>query len=94
MNVVDKRVREFAYQIWQSEGEPEGQEMRHWVMACKLAEAERSAPPVRTEDSFPKLAKNSAAEPSSSLTENGETSGISDAGQALDSLESTSSLSR
>ncbi|MGE8064735.1 DUF2934 domain-containing protein [Pseudomonas sp. NPDC089569] len=40
----DKRIREFAYQIWESEGKPEGQEHRHWEMARKLAEAEALAP--------------------------------------------------
>ncbi|BCX68460.1 MULTISPECIES: DUF2934 domain-containing protein [Pseudomonas] len=44
MSTDDKRIREFAYQIWESEGKPEGQEARHWEMACKLAEAEALAP--------------------------------------------------
>ncbi|MFJ4066104.1 DUF2934 domain-containing protein [Pseudomonas sp. NPDC089996] len=44
MSVEEKRVREFAYQIWESEGKPEGQEERHWDMARKLAEAEALAP--------------------------------------------------
>lgn len=33
-------VRQFAYQIWESEGRPEGQAARHWDMACKLAAGE------------------------------------------------------
>ena len=44
MSTDDKRVREFAYQIWESEGKPEGQDARHWEMARKLAEAEALAP--------------------------------------------------
>ncbi|AMK31798.1 DUF2934 domain-containing protein [Pseudomonas mosselii] len=44
MSVEEKRIREFAYQIWESEGKPAGQENRHWEMACKLAEAEALAP--------------------------------------------------
>ncbi|WP_439878816.1 DUF2934 domain-containing protein [Pseudomonas prosekii] len=44
MSTDDKRVREFAYQIWESEGKPEGHEERHWEMARKLAEAEALAP--------------------------------------------------
>lgn len=44
MSTDDKRVREFAYQIWESEGKPEGHEARHWEMARKLAEAEALAP--------------------------------------------------
>ncbi|MBC2688656.1 MULTISPECIES: DUF2934 domain-containing protein [Pseudomonas] len=50
MSTDEKRVREFAYQIWESEGQPQGQEARHWEMARKLAEAEALAPakPVKT----------------------------------------------
>ena len=44
MSTEDKRVREFAYQIWESEGKPQGQEARHWEMARKLAEAEALTP--------------------------------------------------
>ena len=44
MSAEEKRIREFAYQIWESEGKPEGQEERHWEMARKLAEAEAIAP--------------------------------------------------
>lgn len=36
----EHRVREFAYQIWESEGKPDGQAERHWDMAWKLAEAQ------------------------------------------------------
>lgn len=53
MDIDDKRISEFAYQIWQSEGEPEGQEERHWDMARKLAEAESSSAPAHVEDSLP-----------------------------------------
>lgn len=44
MKADEQRVRELAYQIWQSEGCPHGQDARHWQMACKLAEAESTAP--------------------------------------------------
>jgi len=40
MKVNERRVRELAYQIWESEGRPEGQHDRHWRMARSLAEAE------------------------------------------------------
>jgi hypothetical protein len=40
MNLDEKRLREFAYQIWESEGKPYGQATRHWEMACKLVAAE------------------------------------------------------
>ena len=42
MNQQEQRIRELAYEIWQSEGRPEGQDARHWEMACKLAEAQNS----------------------------------------------------
>ncbi|KQN48839.1 hypothetical protein ASE98_05485 [Pseudomonas sp. Leaf48] len=60
MSTDDKRIREFAYQIWESEGKPEGQEARHWEMARKLAEAEALAP-----SKSPKAAtvKGTAAKP-------------------------------
>ncbi|MCP8466262.1 DUF2934 domain-containing protein [Pseudomonas sp. ZM23] len=40
MKVSEQRVRELAYQIWESEGRPEGQQERHWRMALSLAEGE------------------------------------------------------
>jgi Protein of unknown function (DUF2934) len=65
MSTDDKRVREFAYQIWESEGKPEGQEARHWEMACKLAEAEALAPtkPAKTNSGKTAASKPSAAKP-------------------------------
>ncbi|MEH6564300.1 MAG: DUF2934 domain-containing protein [Halopseudomonas sp.] len=36
MSDYDNRVRELAYQIWESEGKPEGQGERHWQMAREL----------------------------------------------------------
>ncbi|WP_296268511.1 DUF2934 domain-containing protein [Pseudomonas sp. UBA6562] len=47
MSVEDKRIREFAYQIWESEGKPDGEDERHWKMARKLAEAEAVAPKAK-----------------------------------------------
>ncbi|MGA4635999.1 DUF2934 domain-containing protein [Pseudomonas solani] len=40
MSADEQRIREFAYQIWESEGKPSGQDARHWEMARKLAESE------------------------------------------------------
>ncbi|MEN5092547.1 DUF2934 domain-containing protein [Pseudomonas protegens] len=59
MSTDDKRIREFAYQIWESEGKPEGHEARHWEMARKLAEAEALAPsqPPKTAKAKPATAK-------------------------------------
>ena len=59
MSADEKRIREFAYQIWESEGQPKGQDARHWEMARKLAEAEALAPNKSTarQSSKPKLPK-------------------------------------
>jgi hypothetical protein len=56
VDIDEKRISDFAYYIWQSEGEPEGEEARHWEMARKLAEAERSSPPVHVQETFPDAA--------------------------------------
>ncbi|MCX7079210.1 MAG: DUF2934 domain-containing protein [Pseudomonas sp.] len=56
MSTDEKRVREFAYQIWESEGKPEGQEARHWEMARKLAEAEALTPTKSSKTSTTKAA--------------------------------------
>lgn len=39
-------IRELAYQIWESEGCPEGQAARHWEMACVLAQTAVGPPPA------------------------------------------------
>ncbi|CAM2768792.1 Protein of unknown function [Pseudomonas gessardii] len=62
MSTEDKRIREFAYQIWESEGKPEGQEARHWEMARKLAEAEAQTPSKPKASTKPK-AKPPAEKP-------------------------------
>ena len=75
MSTDDKRIREFAYQIWESEGKPEGQEARHWDMACKLAEAEALAPKKSTKAPASKAApkKTGDAKLSPDKTLNGKT---------------------
>lgn len=47
MNVDEETVRQLAQLIWETEGQPEGQDARHWEMATKLAESAAMAP-VRT----------------------------------------------
>ncbi len=65
MSADEKRIREFAYQIWESEGKPVGHEHRHWEMARKLAEAEALAPDKTSASKAnkPKLPKVDAATP-------------------------------
>lgn len=40
MTADEERIRDFAYQIWESEGRPADMHDRHWEMARKLVEAE------------------------------------------------------
>lgn len=30
----EDQIRQYAYQLWESEGKPSGQEERHWCDAC------------------------------------------------------------
>ena len=62
MSTDDKRIREFAYQIWESEGKPEGHEARHWEMARKLAEAEALAPKKSPKSGAGKTATTKASD--------------------------------
>jgi len=74
MSTDDKRIREFAYQIWESEGKPEGQEERHWEMARKLAEAEALAPKKPPKAAGSKVAgKTTAAKSAEAKTLDGKT---------------------
>lgn len=68
MNTDDKRIREFAYEIWEAEGKPEGQEARHWEMARKLLDPEAQehhppAPSARTLSKPKEVAPNTASRP-------------------------------
>ncbi len=40
MQLNENRIRECAYQIWESEGRPNGSADEHWHKACKSLEAE------------------------------------------------------
>ena len=49
-HINEHQIREFAYQIWESEGKPEGHGQRHWDMACKLAATQTNATPLDVMD--------------------------------------------
>ncbi|HSC67774.1 MAG TPA: DUF2934 domain-containing protein [Cellvibrio sp.] len=65
MSPYEKRVRELAYQIWESEGRPAGHEYRHWEMACKLVEMD--AEPLNSRDTRNPLQMQPANEPGQPL---------------------------
>jgi septal ring-binding cell division protein DamX len=56
----EQRIRELAYQIWEAEGCPDGEQDRHWSLASRLASeavrAETPTPPARVSRSRPRAA--------------------------------------
>lgn len=48
----EQRIRERAYQLWESEGCPEGQAMRHWHEACQQIQAEDGASSRTSEETL------------------------------------------
>lgn len=46
-SITEDRVRKLAYQIWEAEGRPHGQDLRHWEMAQVLAISPTVKTPVR-----------------------------------------------
>ena len=62
MSQKDKRIREFAYQIWESEGRPDGQQERHWEMARILAEADAVTVPATPRKTRAKTAGSAATD--------------------------------
>lgn len=54
----EQTIRELAYQIWEAEGRPDGQQERHWSLAHKLSSqavrAEAAPPPSRVSRSRPR----------------------------------------
>lgn len=59
-SLPEQQIRELAYQIWESEGKPHGQDARHWDIACKLA-AESLAPAPAAIAKKPRARKTAAA---------------------------------
>ena len=43
--VLEQRIRERAYKIWENAGRPEGRQLEHWELA-QLAIAEQDALPT------------------------------------------------
>lgn len=59
--IDEQQIREYAYQIWLTEGCRQGQAQRHWDMARQLAEAETlaaSAPPPAARPSSTRKARS------------------------------------
>ena len=60
MNQNENRIRELAYQIWESEGKPHGQSARHWDIASRLAADDTDSISLQqAESAIPKARKAS-----------------------------------
>jgi hypothetical protein len=40
---LERRIRERAYQLWDSEGRQMGKDEEYWLRACEMIEAEQTA---------------------------------------------------
>lgn len=49
----EARIGRFAQLIWESEGRPAGQDLRHWYMAVKLVDAAAQPDPLASPDAEP-----------------------------------------
>jgi hypothetical protein len=69
-DIVEESVRIAAYYIWEKEGRPDGEDLRHWYLAIAELSSNRSSPPKRTakKTSIAKPKKISATRPKSNRT--------------------------
>lgn len=75
MNEQEQRIRAFAYEIWQTEGQPEGQGERHWEMARKLVEAQDSGIPASASASKPRKSTTKPTDVTAALSSAAEQPG-------------------
>jgi len=62
MGSRDEHIREIAYQLWEAEGRPEGQQIRHWETArIQAAKEDPYSRPKRSVD--PSEARGQDGEP-------------------------------
>ena len=64
MNSNQQRIHELAHQIWESEGRPHGQSVRHWDTACKLVTAENEIDKPTPAEALSKTSEPSKAKKS------------------------------
>lgn len=69
LGLPEQQIRELAYQIWESEGKPHGQDARHWDIACKLAAESLAPSPASIATTAPKKprARKDAAAPETTI---------------------------
>lgn len=70
MNASENRIREIAYQIWESEGYPHGKAERHWELATQLVSADERSNAVT--DGVKLAEKDSSTKPLMKLVKSSE----------------------
>lgn len=71
MNNTEERIRELAYEIWETEGRPDGQDARHWEMATRLLQSEQQGDlqPLPSKKSPTRKPRSKAAAPANDETQ-------------------------
>jgi hypothetical protein len=69
-DIVEESVRIAAYYIWEKEGRPYGEDLRHWYLAIAEVSSNGASPPQRAakKNSVEKPKKISATRPKSNRT--------------------------
>jgi hypothetical protein len=69
-DIVEESVRIAAYYIWEMEGRPYGEDLRHWYLAIAELSSNGASPPQRAakKTSIAKPKKISATRPKSNRT--------------------------
>ena len=69
-NIAEESVRTAAYYIWEKEGRPDGEDLRHWYLAIAELSSNATSPPKRAakKASIVKPKKISATSPKSDRT--------------------------
>jgi hypothetical protein len=69
-DIAEESVRTAAYYIWEKEGRPDGEDLRHWYLAIAELSSNGASPPKRAakKASIVKPKKISATRPKSDRT--------------------------
>ena len=69
-DIAEESVRIAAYYIWEKEGRPDGEDLRHWCLAIAELSSNGTSPPKRAakKASIAKPKKISATRPKSNTT--------------------------
>ena len=69
-DIAEESVRIAAYYIWEKEGRPDGEDLRHWYLAIAELSSNGTSPPKRAakKASIAKPKKISATRPKSNTT--------------------------